>query len=110
MRYFKQLRAKRIVERELAETMDWWAGGDPFDHFPWTFTPYAHQSRKDGIVIGGISTPNGRRPDESMHTYRHIAGEMWVVTAGIICDAVNLAAAARYGTPIPAPPVEGKQQ
>lgn len=84
----------------LARLLDFYADGDPHDHFPWTFTRYAEPFQdRDGVVFGGISTPNGERPDGRMHTYWHVAGEIWEPIGLLICAAVNEAAHRRFGTP-----------
>lgn len=76
-----------------------YADGDPFDHFPWTWSAYVDDdgNRSD---LGSICTPNGRRPDGTSHTYWMIAGSIWLPAGIIICEAVNAEAHRRYGTPI----------
>lgn len=84
----------------INDLLDYWADGDPFDRFPWSFTRYTEPFQdRDGIVFGGISTPNGERPDGRVHTYWHVAGDIWEPTGLLICAAVNEAAHRRFGTP-----------
>jgi hypothetical protein len=90
-----RLEIDKVIERLL----DFNGGGDPHDHYPWKFTPYSDDfQRTPGVVIGSISTPNGKRPYGSMHTYWSVAGEVWEPTGWLICALVNRAAHDRFGT------------
>ena len=75
---------------------------DPHDHYPWTWTPLLPQD--GGPVIGGISTPNGRRPDGSMHTFWSVASDVWEPIGHLICHVVNQWAHEQFGTPVPPAP------
>ena len=76
---------------------------DPFDKFTWTVSRWAPPYQPEqGGPRASISTPNGRRPDGTMHTYWNVAHDLWEPIAVIICKAVNAEAHARYGTPNPA--------
>ena len=76
---------------------------DPHDHYPWTWTPLLPQD--GGPVIGGISTPNGRRPDGSMHTFWSVASDVWEPIGHLICHVVNQWAHEQFGTPVPPAPL-----
>lgn len=58
------------------------------DLFPWS---YGHWVNSDGSArdVGSITSPNGRRPDGTMHTYWSITGEVWEPHGHLICEAVN---------------------
>jgi hypothetical protein len=58
------------------------------DLFPWTWQPWV-TSEGDRREVGAISSPNGRRPDGTMHTYWSITGEVWEPHGHLICEAVN---------------------
>jgi len=75
---------------------------DPHDHYPWTWMPLLPQD--GGPVIGGISTPNGRRPDGSMHTFWGVASNVWEPIGHLICHVVNQWAHEQFGTPVPPAP------
>ena len=75
---------------------------DPHDHYPWTWTPLLPQD--GGPVIGGIGTPNGRRPDGSMHTFWSVASDVWEPIGHLICHVVNQWAHEQFGTPVPPAP------
>jgi hypothetical protein len=68
------------------------SGEDHDDFFPWKWQAYVGDDNRR-LEVGGISTPNGRRPDGTMHTYWSIAGEIWQPVGLLICEAVNRAAA-----------------
>lgn len=72
---------------------------DPHDHFPWTWTP--NLDIFDGPELGAIHTPNGLRPDGTMHTYWGIAHNIWEPTGRLICSLVNRWAHEQFGTHIP---------
>ena len=76
---------------------------DPHDHYPWTWMPLLPQD--GGPVIGGISTPNGRRPDGSMHTFWGVASNVWEPIGHLICHVVNQWAHEQFGTPVPPAPL-----
>lgn len=61
---------------------------DVDDLFPWSWHPWIN-GKGDPRPLGGISSPNGRRTDGSMHTYWLIAGDIWEPHGRLICDAVN---------------------
>ena len=75
---------------------------DPHDHYPWTWTPLLPAD--GGPAVGGISTPNGRRPDGSMHTYWSVASDVWEPIGHLICHVVNQWAHEQFGTPVPPAP------
>jgi hypothetical protein len=77
---------------------DYWNIGqdDPHDHYPWKWTEYVNDPH-----MGGISTPNGRRPDGKFHTYWTITGEVWEPHGRLICALVNRWAHEQFGTPLP---------
>lgn len=58
------------------------------DLFPWTWGPWV-TSEGDHREVGSIASPNGLRPDGSMHTYWTITGEVWKPHGALICEAVN---------------------
>lgn len=60
---------------------------DTSDLFPWTYTSYVAGAGDPGH--GSICSPNGRRPDGTMHTYWLIAGDVWEPHGDLICEAVN---------------------
>jgi hypothetical protein len=69
-------------------------GRDFDDVFPWHFTTYVIGDTD----YGGISTPNGVRPDGTMHTYWTVTGETWEPFGRLIVEVVNSAARAlRHG-------------
>lgn len=69
-------------------------GRDPADYLPWKFTPYSDEIQsQDGVILGSIGTPNGRRPDGSMHTAWMVVGDVWRPTGEAICAIVNEVAA-----------------
>jgi len=57
--------------------MEFYVADDPFDHFPWTWQAYSQEQQTDDIPLGSINTPNGQRPDGTMHTYWSVAGDIW---------------------------------
>jgi hypothetical protein len=67
-------------------------GRDFDDVFPWHFTPYVTDDEKHDY--GGISTPNGRRADGTMHTYWTVTGDTWEPFGRLIVEVVNSAARA----------------
>lgn len=67
-------------------------GRDFDDVFPWHFTSYIRED--GGPDLGGISTPNGPRPDGTMHTYWTVTGETWEPWGRLIVEVVNSAARA----------------
>lgn len=87
------------------DALDFYVGDDPHDRFPWTWQAYtADLQRTDGVLLGSICTPNGKRPDGTMHTAWMVAGDIWEPTGVIICNAVNRVAHERFGTPLPSSP------
>lgn len=62
---------------------------DHDDLFPWTYEPWLESDWHDGLVMGSITSPNGRRHDGSMHTYWQIAAPIWEPHGRLICRAVN---------------------
>lgn len=78
---------------------------DPFDHYPWTWTAWPDDDGGPDPTVGSISTPNGRRPDGTMHTAWLVAGEIWEPIGHLICHLVNEWAQDRFGTPVPPPEV-----
>ena len=84
----------------IDDLMDWNIGqDDPHDHYPWKWASYLEAD--GGPELGSISTPNGRRPDGTMHTYWSIAHNVWEPTGRLVCRVVNLWAHEQFGTPIP---------
>ena len=61
---------------------------DHNDLFPWQWQPWVdgEGNRRD---TGSISSPNGRKPDGTMHIYWSITGEVWEPHGDLICEAVN---------------------
>lgn len=88
-----------MTDLTLDEVWEHYVDGDPFDHFPWHWQAYLDGEGRP-IDIGGISTPNGTRPNGGQHTYWSIAGDIWIATAVLICSTVNAEAHRRYGTPL----------
>lgn len=81
-------------------TIVWNVGqDDPHDHYPWTWTPNLDQF--GGPEVGSIHTPNGPRPDGSMHAYWCIGHDIWEPSGRLICLLVNRWAHEQFGTPIP---------
>ena len=90
---------------EEAEPQAWNVGqDDPEDRYPWRWTPYAEQP-VDGVTLGWISTPNGRRPNGEMHTANTIASNIWEPDGHLICAVVNEWAHQQFGTPAPGDPM-----
>lgn len=58
------------------------------DLFPWTWRPWV-TSEGNRREEGSITSPNGRRPDGSMHTYWMIAADVREPEGHLICEAVN---------------------
>ena len=57
------------------------AGGeDHEDHFPWGWAAWL-DDEGNPLAIGSVHTPNGQRPDGSMHTYRSVAVDVHINTA-----------------------------
>lgn len=67
----------------IARTYD-----DLDDLFPWTWHPWV-DSEGNRLDNGGITSPNGPRPDGTTHTYWSIAGDVWQPHGDLICEAVN---------------------
>lgn len=97
---------KASIEVEIDPTpalLTWNVGqDDPHDHFPWTWTPDVDQKAGDP-VLGHITTPNGRRPDGSMHTFWGITYGVWEPQGRLICALVNRWAHETFGTALPDP-------
>ena len=90
---------------EETEPQAWNVGqDDPEDRYPWRWTPYAEQP-VDGVTLGWISTPNGRRPNGEMHTANTIASNIWEPDGHLICAVVNEWAHQQFGTPAPGDPM-----
>lgn len=99
------IKASIEVEIDPTPTLLTWNVGqdDPHDHFPWTWTPDVDQKAGDP-VLGHITTPNGRRPDGSMHTFWGITYGVWEPQGRLICALVNRWAHETFGTPLPPVP------
>lgn len=70
------------------------AGRDPFDFFPWRWEPYLDDEGR-AAEQGGICTPNPG-------TYWLVLADVDAKVAALVCQLVNMAAAERYGTGVPA--------
>lgn len=95
--------AEEMAAPVRPDAMEVYVGvADPFDKFPWTVSRWAECYQPDqGAPRASISTPNGRRPDGTMHTYWSVCHDLWEPIAVIVAKAVNAEAHARYGTPNP---------
>ena len=60
---------------------------DHDDLFPWTWGAWLEADWHDGLVMGSITSPNGRRTDGTMHTYWQIAAPIWEPHGRLICHA-----------------------
>lgn len=63
-------------------------GRDHDDFFPWTWQRWV-DGNGGHLDEGSISTPNGPRPDGTMHTYWQVAAPVHEFVGPYICAVVN---------------------